>query len=34
VVDADGRFVGLLTVAHVTDVLLVRPLQTGSRPLA
>lgn len=32
VIDAEGRFVGLMTTAHVTDVLLVRQLHAGSAP--
>ncbi len=34
VVDGDGRFLGLMTTAHVTDVLLVRQLQAEVRPSA
>ncbi len=32
VIDAEGRFVGLITTDHVTDVLLVRQLRAGSSP--
>ncbi len=32
VIDADGRFVGLITREHVTDVLLVRQLRAGGSP--
>lgn len=32
VIDGDGRFVGLITREHVTDVLLVRQLRAGASP--
>jgi stage IV sporulation protein FB len=31
VIDAEGRFLGMMTTSHVTDVLLVRQLHAGTR---